>query len=96
MAGSGGKRPGAGRKPGARSVFSKELAREILVKARADLKLENLVNSKNEKIALMAIQFLADHVWGKPQQNIELSGSVNIAETLQLARNRLSEARKNG
>jgi hypothetical protein len=66
---TGGKRPGAGRKPGAKTLLLKDMSAEILAQANPRAIWNRLLESKDEKIVLDAVKYLTDRVWGKPLQS---------------------------
>tara|TARA_R110000796_G_scaffold14066_12_gene46198 strand:- start:329 stop:631 length:303 start_codon:yes stop_codon:yes gene_type:complete len=75
MTGRGGKRVGAGRKPGATSLVKRDLA--SLAKEHVDLALKALVHvalkGKSEAARVTAANSLLDRAYGKPIQ-----GTVEI------------------
>lgn len=80
MANHGGKRPGAGRKPG--SITKARLIKKaVLEKILDETSAENIIKkgilklskSEDEKILLSLIQFLTEHRFGKATQRTELA-----------------------
>ena len=70
---SGGKRPGAGRKPGARTaaqLAAIDVAKQVLGELDQVAVWKRLCRSKNEKIALGTLQYLTDRAHGKARQVI--------------------------
>jgi hypothetical protein len=75
MTGRGGKRTGAGRKPGATSLAKRDLA--SLAKEHVDLALDVLVQiagqGKSESARVTAANSILDRAYGKPiQSNVEV------------------------
>jgi hypothetical protein len=85
MAGRGGKRPGAGRKPSTLSGIAKRLPAEtaelLLSEIKAHSKWLALANSDDERIVLEAMKYLTDRAYGKARQSIDASavGTLGIA-----------------
>lgn len=80
MAQVGGKRPGAGRKPGKVSQAKRELAE--MAKDHAEAALQTLVdvasNAKaSESARVSAAVAILDRGYGKPFQAVQLSGDAN-------------------
>jgi hypothetical protein len=79
MAGTGGKRPGAGRKPGAVNKTTLEL-REAAQKHGPEM-LEELArlakNAESEAARVAAANSILDRAYGKPKQAVEHSGPEN-------------------
>jgi hypothetical protein len=77
MAGKGGKRPGAGRKPSTIKGIAKKLPREsaevLLAEINANSKWVSLANSADERIVLDTLKYLSDRAYGKARQSIEAS-----------------------
>ena len=73
MAGKGGKRPGAGRKPSTLKGIAKKLPREsaelLLSEINANAKWVALANSDDERIQLEVLKYLSDRAYGKPRQD---------------------------
>lgn len=71
MAGKGGKRPGAGRKPSTIKGIAKKLPKEsaelLLAEINAHSKWLSLANSNDERIMLETLKYLSDRAYGKPQ-----------------------------
>ncbi|MGB8030266.1 MAG: hypothetical protein WCF30_11435 [Terracidiphilus sp.] len=74
MAGKGGKRPGAGRKPSTLKGIAKRLPREtaelLLAEIKAHEKWVRLAGSADERIVLETLKYLTDRAYGKPNQTI--------------------------
>ena len=77
MAGKGGKRPGAGRKPSTLKGIAKKLPREsaehLLSEINANAKWVALANSDDERIQLEVLKYLSDRAYGKPRQDNTLA-----------------------
>jgi hypothetical protein len=77
MAGTGGKRPGAGRKPGAVNKTTLEL-REAAQKHGPEM-LEELARlaktAESEAARVAAANSILDRAYGKPKQSVEHMGS---------------------
>lgn len=88
MAGKGGARVGAGRKPstikGVTDRLPKYTAEMILHEIKAHEKLIKLAESKDESIVLATIKFVWEHANGKPKQAIDanVSGSVILQHSI--------------
>jgi hypothetical protein len=86
MAGRGGKRPGAGRKPSTVKGIAKRLPKEsaelLLAEINAHSKWLALANSKDERIVLEALKYLSDRAYGKARQSIEATALGNVGVVL--------------
>lgn len=75
MAGTGGRRPGSGRKPKAIKAAAASFASEVIRKAGGYQKLwSQFLECDDPKIRLDAIKFLTNHDVGLPVQKLEHSG----------------------
>ena len=78
MAQAGGKRPGAGRKPGAVAVAKRELAE--MAKDHAAMALQTLVEiatrGEAESARVSAANAILDRGYGKPFQAVQISGDA--------------------
>lgn len=68
MSVTGGKRPGAGRKKGAKALILKDMSAEILASANPRAIWTRLLDSKDQRIVLEAAKYLTDRIHGKPTQ----------------------------
>jgi hypothetical protein len=75
MAGTGGKRPGAGRKVGSVISLKKRTAAEILAGVNEQAVWLAFVESDDQNIALKAMIYLTDRRDGKPMQPSEHTGA---------------------
>lgn len=75
MAGKGGYRPNAGRKPLSEEIRSAELSREALVMRYGGL-MEAMIAILNMNNPILT-KFVLEHALGKPTENINLSGGLN-------------------
>jgi len=79
MAGKGGKRPGAGRKPSTIKGIVKKLPRFsaelLLAEINANSKWLILATSDDERIVLETLKYLTDRAYGKARQSVETSGT---------------------
>jgi hypothetical protein len=66
----GGKRPGAGRKVGAKTLILKDMSAEILAAANPRAIWTRLLESKDERIVLEAAKYLSNRIHGMPTQAI--------------------------
>ena len=86
MAGKGGKRPGAARKPSTIKGISKRLPREsaelILAEIKANSMWLRLADSKDERIRLETLKYLTDRAFGKARQSIEATSVGNLGVVL--------------
>jgi hypothetical protein len=75
MAGKGGRRPGAGRKPSTIKGIAKKLPKEsaelLLTEINANSKWVTLANSGDERIQLETLKYLTDRAYGKARQAIQ-------------------------
>jgi hypothetical protein len=78
----GGKRPGAGRKPGSVSAAktrlqqtAKDVAAQVLSEVDAVALWKRFLNCKQTKVAADCLQYLTDRAFGRPQQIISGGGS---------------------
>lgn len=96
MAGKGGKRPGAGRKPSTIKGIAKKLPKEsaeiLLTEINANSKWVSLSNSADERIQLETLKYLTDRAYGKARQAIRATvdgdAPLQIAEIIEAARKR--------
>lgn len=70
----GGKRSGAGRKPGARAVVTRSKAEAVLATVNEEKIWQRLLRSRNHRIVLDSLKYLTDRRDGKAVQSMELSG----------------------
>jgi len=77
---AGGKREGAGRKPKAQEEKAQDLIKRALRELyRKDSDDENTVQFlKSFAETQKGQQFIAEHLLGKPKENLNLSGGVSI------------------
>ena len=77
MAGKGGRRPGAGRRPstikGIARKLPKESAELLLAEINANSKWVSLANSDDERIQFETLKYLTDRAYGKARQSIDAS-----------------------
>ena len=82
----GGKRPGAGRKPNLAKRLLKGLSREAIHEAMATMDIGGviigLMKSKRERTRLETLVFVWDRMYGRPAQNVQLTGSMLHAHTI--------------
>ena len=82
----GGKRPGAGRKPNLAKRLLKGFSRETIARAAVDIDVGTviigLLKAKSERTRLETLAFLRDTLYGRPAQNVSLSGAVVHAHGL--------------
>ena len=78
----GGKRPGAGRRPNLAKQLLKGFTPATIALAVQDMDvrevLMGLLKSKSERVRLETLAFLRDTLYGRPAQNLSLSGGVNV------------------
>jgi hypothetical protein len=87
----GGKRAGAGRKPGARSLVTRTKAEGILEAVNEERVWQRLLRSPNDRIVLDAMKYLTDRRDGKPVQAIKADVALgSLAERLAAARRRVA------
>ena len=72
MAGTGGARPGAGRKTASEELRSAEICRSALIKKFGSLEaaIKDLIKSEEPVL----VKFVYEHAFGKPQDKMELTG----------------------
>jgi hypothetical protein len=81
----GGKREGAGRRPGARTEAQQaaiDVAKQVLDELDQVAVWKKLCQSKNEKIALGALQYLTDRAHGKARQVIAGDSEAPVTANL--------------
>jgi len=82
MAGKGGKRPGAGRKPSTIKGIAKKLPKEsaelLLAEINANSKWLSLANSTDERVVLETLKYLSDRAYGKSRQAIEATQGTEV------------------
>ncbi len=82
----GGKRPGAGRKPNLAKRLLKGFTRDTIARAAADIDvgevIVGLLKARSERTRLETLAFLRDTLYGRPAQNVSLSGAVIHAHGL--------------
>jgi hypothetical protein len=94
----GGKRKGAGRKSNAQKLLeAQETASSIASWFTPELqksKWQALLNSEDEAVQFKAISYLSDRLYGRAAQSVDMniSGTLNLAETIQKARLRDSDS----
>src|SRR4029450_7913993 len=77
MPGYGGKRPGSGRKPGARNLMQRiatDVARQVLNEVDAVKLWKKFLYCNSPKVAAGCLQYLTDRAFGRPTQLIGGSG----------------------
>lgn len=90
MAGRGGSRPGAGRKTNVQRLMDAQKAGESLAKwftpEYTKSKWQALVESSDENVALKALIYLEDRLYGKPQQavSMDVTGDIETRVTVDL------------
>jgi len=70
----GGKRTGAGRKPGARALVTRCKAEAVLATVNEEKIWQRLMRSRNDRIVLDSLKYLTDRRDGKAVQAMEVSG----------------------
>ena len=84
MAGKGGARPGAGRPTIAQELATADLAREVLIKRFGSL--QKALNAFLDKDNPILDKFVLEHAFGKPTDNLSLSGGLNNTTTYDLTK----------
>jgi len=74
----GGKRPGAGRKSNAVKLQEAGFVADWFTAEFQEIKWNQLVNSKDEMVALRAMAYLTDRLYGKAKQQHEISSDLRI------------------
>ena len=74
----GGKRPGAGRKSNAAKLLEAGFVADWFTQEFQEIKWNQLVTSKDESVALRAMAYLTDRLYGKAKQQHEVSGDLGI------------------
>ena len=76
----GGKRPGAGRKPNLAKRLLKGRSPEAIAEAVATVDVGGIIigllRSKREKTRIETLVFVWDRLYGRPAQNVQVSGGV--------------------
>lgn len=90
----GGKRTGAGRKPGARAFVMRSKAEAILATVNEEVIWQRLLRCRNARIVLDAMKYLTDRRDGKPVQavGLDVGPCAGLAEALAAARKRVNDA----
>lgn len=73
MAGRGGIRKGAGRKSKASRLMEAGFVASWFTAKFQEIKWKSLVESEDERIALDAIKYLTDRLYGKAPQSLDLN-----------------------
>ncbi|MGC1781147.1 MAG: hypothetical protein WA708_01360 [Acidobacteriaceae bacterium] len=73
MAGRGGIRRGAGRKSKASKLIEAGFVASWFTSEFQEIKWKSLVGSEDERIALDAIKYLTDRLYGKAPQSLDLN-----------------------
>jgi len=74
VSGNGGKRPGAGRKPGSRNHAAKiadDVARRVLSEVDQIALWKKFLHCRSIKVAAGCLQYLTDRAFGRPAQTIQ-------------------------
>jgi hypothetical protein len=81
----GGKRPGAGRKPNLAKRLLRGCSPEAIAEAIATVDVGEIIigllRSKREKTRIETLVFVWDRLYGRPAQNVQVSGGVLHAHT---------------
>jgi hypothetical protein len=94
----GGKRAGAGRKPGARALVTRCKAEAVLATVNEEKIWRRLMRSRNHRIVLDSMKYLTDRRDGKPVQAVSatLGGGLDImqqvVERMRAATKRMGES----
>lgn len=91
MAGTGGKRPGAGRPIGALAKIKRDIAALALKRSDELAIWARLLASEEERIVLDTMKYLTDRRDGKASQPLEHSGTICYTEALQKMRAKRGE-----
>jgi hypothetical protein len=97
MAGTGGFRRGAGRKSNASKLLEAGFVASWFTAEFQEIKWKSFIESEDERIALDAMKYLTDRLYGKAPHSVALnhSGEVDLglAERMRKARERLERWR---
>ncbi len=74
----GGRRPGAGRKSNALKLQEAGFVANWFTAEFQEIKWNQLVNSKDEMVAVRAMAYLTDRLYGKSKQQHEVSTDLRI------------------
>jgi hypothetical protein len=74
MAGTGGKRPGAGRKSKAQKALEAGFICKAFDQDIQEIKWKQFLNSADEQVQLKAAMYLTDRLYGKAKQQTEVTG----------------------
>ena len=90
MAGRGGFRNGAGRKSKASKLLAAGFVADWFTAEFQEIKWKSIVESADERIALDAMKYLTDRLFGRASQSIDMnhSGNIGLAEAIAEARKR--------
>ena len=78
MAGNGGKREGAGRKPNQVNLLRKSVALGLLSEDQERNQWRKFLNSSDEDIALKAFLAWNERAYGKPAQPVDVEGELTL------------------
>lgn len=93
MAARGGRRTGSGRKAKAIRELQRSFAAEILSDTIEKNSFRKLLNSKDERVSLDALKYLADQKHGKASQAVEHSGPGGAPIEIDTGDPKVNEAR---
>lgn len=74
MAGTGGVRPGAGRKTNASKLIEAGFVANWFTADFQAIKWKSLAESDDERISIDAMKYLTDRLFGKAKQAVEITG----------------------
>ena len=94
-AGSGGKRPGAGRKPNVLKGFGFDVIAETWPLHKQKTFWYSMLYSSNERISFEAGKYLTDRMYGKAKQEVDVNHGISDSLALRIkeARERARRAR---
>lgn len=78
MAGKGGKREGAGRKSNAEKLIRAQFVADWFTQGFQEIKWKELCESDDEGVAVRAMTYLTDRVYGKAVQPVEAEGEFTL------------------
>lgn len=82
MAGTGGHRPGAGRKPNKLDMLRKSVALGMLSEQEEKNQWRRFLKSDDEDIAFKAFQEWNNRAFGKSKETVDLTGEINLKRSL--------------
>ena len=92
MAGTGGFRKGAGRKSKVSKLIQAGFVAPWFTAEFQEIKWKSMVESADERIALDAMKYLTDRLFGRVTRTVDMnhSGNIGLADAIAEARKRVA------